>query len=178
MKTKLVAVGSTNPVKIEATKQAFEAVFPDVKWECKGVSVVSGVSDQPLSDEVAIQGAKTRAHNAREALHADFGVGLEGGLHQIEKEWFACGWMVVEDTMGTLGIGSSFRLVIAPKVMAGISEGKELGVVSDQVFEQTNIKQKGGYFGAMTNNLITRTSGYRDGVISALTRFLHPELYT
>lgn len=53
----IVAVGSTNPVKIEASKLAFEAVWPKRVFEVEGVSVSSGVSDQPMSDQESITGA-------------------------------------------------------------------------------------------------------------------------
>ncbi|MGH7203614.1 MAG: DUF84 family protein [Candidatus Levyibacteriota bacterium] len=55
-KTVLVAVGSENPVKIAAVKEAFEKVFPEQQFQIKGVAVQSGVSDQPMNDEESIKG--------------------------------------------------------------------------------------------------------------------------
>lgn len=46
-----VAVGSENPVKIQAVAEAFEKVWPKKKFEVIGTKVPSGVSDQPMSDE-------------------------------------------------------------------------------------------------------------------------------
>lgn len=51
-----VLVGSTNPVKLNATKQAFAQCFPDKVFEFETCEVESGVSDQPMSDEEARQG--------------------------------------------------------------------------------------------------------------------------
>lgn len=36
-----VVVGSTNPVKINAVKLAFEKVWPNEKWEVTGIKVSS-----------------------------------------------------------------------------------------------------------------------------------------
>ena len=52
-----VAVCSTNPVKIEATRQAFAKVWPKEKWEIISVEVESGVSNQPMSDKESIKQA-------------------------------------------------------------------------------------------------------------------------
>ena len=51
-----IAVGSENPVKINAVKHAFKLVWPKKKWEVIGVKVTSGVSDQPMSDVESIKG--------------------------------------------------------------------------------------------------------------------------
>ena len=177
MKKKRVAVGSENPVKIEAVRLAFLAVWPDEEWEIIGVAVESGVSDQPMSDEESIAGARNRARRARAARDADYGVGLEGGLHKIGEDFFDCGWIAVVDCEGREGIGSTVKVPTPPRIVAMIKQGMELGVANDIVFGATNSKQSEGHFGLMTKGAITRTSGYRDGVIMALTRFIHPELF-
>ena len=41
-----LCVGSTNPVKINAAKQAFEAVFSTYSIHCYGMNAPSGVADQ------------------------------------------------------------------------------------------------------------------------------------
>lgn len=172
-----VAVGSENPTKIQAVKLAFQTVWPGKKWEIIGVNVPSGVSDQPMSDLESIKGATNRAKKALKALGADFGVGLEGGAQRIGSNWLECGVMVVIDKEGKIGIGSSPRIMLSKKVLKMIKKGMELGVVADKLFNRTNVKQAEGFFGLMTKNTITRTSGYRDGVIMALTRFIHPEVF-
>ena len=42
---KLVVVGSKNPVKLTAVKEAFETVFPDDKFSFESIDVPSGVSE-------------------------------------------------------------------------------------------------------------------------------------
>lgn len=172
-----VAVGSKNPVKVYAVKLAFETIWPEQTWEVEGVDVSSEVSNQPMSDTESITGARNRATKALKKLQADFGVGLEGGLHQIQDKWFDCGWIVILDKDRKEGIGSSVRIETPKKMLDLILQGKELGEVCDIVFEKKNSKQGEGHFGLMTKNAITRTEGYKDAVIMALSRFIHPHLF-
>lgn len=173
----LVAVGSINPVKVKAVEKAFKEVWPQKEIMVRGIEVDSGVSSQPMSDEESIQGATNRAQKSLKELNADYGVGLEGGLHKIGSHWFDSGWMVVVDKKGNVGIGSSIKMHTSDKLMNHIHNGKELGEATDIEFKVTNSKQGDGHFGLMTNNLVTRTDGYRQGLISALARFIHPEVY-
>jgi len=86
---RLVAVGSTNPVKIAACRRVLETVVAGVNVE--GVAVASQVADQPFGDEETIRGAITRAKPARAALDADLGVGIEGGVvDALAKTWQRC----------------------------------------------------------------------------------------
>lgn len=172
-----IAVGSTNPVKIKAVELAFKAVWPKEEITVEGIEVDSGVAAQPMSDLESITGARNRATKALGALQADYGVGLEGGLQQVGTDWFDSGWMVVIDKKGTEGIGSTIKLLASPKEMDLIHQGKELGEVNDILFGVNNSKHGDGHFGLMTNNLITRTKGYTDGIISALSRFISPEIF-
>ena len=172
-----VAVGSQNPVKIEAAQRAFGAVWPEEKWEVCGVEVLSGVSAQPMSDEESIRWARNRAQQAIEKTGADYSVGLEGGLHKIGAHYFDCGWVVVIDRDGAEGIGSTARVMTPRRIMELIHQGMELGAANDIVFSAINSKQKEGHFGLMTKNVITRSDGYMQGVVMALSRFVHPQLF-
>lgn len=68
--TRRVIVASTNPVKINAARRAFERLFPDDQFEVVGEEVKSGVSDQPMSDEETLRGATNRA-DAITTLHPE-----------------------------------------------------------------------------------------------------------
>jgi inosine/xanthosine triphosphatase len=172
-----IAVGSTNPVKIEAVKEAFQAAYPDEAIEVRGYPVPSGVSDQPMSDMESIDGATHRANEALKVGGADYGVGLEGGIQLIGNKWFDCGWVVILSKEGEAGIASSVRIETPGKMMAFIHQGKELGEVVDILSGQRNTKQAGGHFGFMTNGIIDRKEGYRQAAVMALARFLHSELW-
>jgi len=92
--------------------------------------VASGVSAQPMSDEESIEGATNRAKASLAATpSADFGVGMEGGIHKLGDKWYECGWIAVIDKKGTIGIGSSARFELSGKIMKEILAGKELATV-------------------------------------------------
>lgn len=172
-----VAVGSKNPVKIAAVREAFTKVWPEKSFVFEGVDISSGVTDQPMSDEESFTGARNRAERAMKALDADFGIGLEGGLQNIGEKWFDSGCIVVLDKHYKEGRASSIRMETPPKMMELVQQGIELGIADDMIFKEENSKHGEGHFGLMTNGLISRQHGYADAVVAALAAFLHPELF-
>lgn len=178
-----IAVGSTNPTKINAAKMAFEKVFPNDAIEVIGTKVSSGIPDQPKGYTQTIEGATNRAKRAlQETPDADFGVGEEGGMQELdlgngETQWFETGWCVIVDKTGKMGIGSSIHMEVPRKLLRHIHEGKELGDATDIEFATIESGKNAGFFGLMTNGHIDRTAAYADAIITALTRFLHPKLY-
>jgi inosine/xanthosine triphosphatase len=170
----LVAIGSRNPVKLKATEIAFTRFWPDVEWVFQGHDEPSGVSDQPMSDEEALRGAQNRARQAIVALNSDFGVGLEGGLQCIGGHWFNSGWVAVRHRTGIEGVGSTLRILVPDCLMAHVRMGRELGAVCDVVFQKEGSKRGQGYFGLMTNGLITRTAAFSDAIVAALSVFARP----
>lgn len=74
-----IIVASKNPVKIDAVKDGLKAFLKE-SFEITGVSVPSGVSDQPMSDAETLEGAESRVKNARQLFPGfDYYVGIEGG---------------------------------------------------------------------------------------------------
>lgn len=173
-----VAIGSTNPVKVKAVKDAFKKVWPKIKFNFIPIGVNSGVSKQPMSDLECIKGARNRANAAMKNSRTDYSVGLEGGLQKIGKEWFDSGWIVVLSKKGEEGVGSSIKMHTPLKMINHIKRGLELGEVDDLLFDEKNSKQKQGHFGLMTKNKIDRSKAYRDAVISALARFINPQIFS
>lgn len=78
-----VAVGSTNPAKVEAVREVFLGIYGDV--EVVPIEVDSGVPDQPVGLEETVKGAINRAKQAIEKTDADFGVGIEAGLYRVPE---------------------------------------------------------------------------------------------
>jgi len=173
----IVAVGSRNPVKIAAASAGFAALWPDQAWRVEGCDVPSGVPDQPMSNAESIEGARNRAFRARRALGAAWGVGIESGLERIGETWFSTGWVVIVDAGGNEGVASSMLRPVPLPSMALVLQGHELGHANDQVFGTVNSKQATGLIGLLTNDVLTRKGVFRDAVIAALARFLHPELF-
>ena len=110
-----VLVGSTNPVKIAAVKTAFGKYFPDI--QVKGIKTNSGVSPQPVGEET-FRGAKTRALSLVKIQQADYYVGIEGGIHQLDNKWFAFGCMCVMDKKKRIAFGTSPWFELPSKISA------------------------------------------------------------
>ena len=173
-----VIVASNNPVKLEACKLGFEAVFPGQSFALKGVSVDSGVRDQPMSDEETFKGASQRVQNAREQFpEADYWVGLEGGLETNGNEMEAFAWIVIESA-NQKGKSRTATFSLPTKVVNLIRQGMELGEADDVVFGKSNSKQKNGAVGLLTGNVLTRATYYREAVILSLIPFKNRDLYS
>lgn len=170
-----VIVASVNPVKLETARQAFARMFSDQLFEVNGVTVPSGVGNQPMSSEETRLGARNRAINAQVAApEADFWVGIEGGLHGEGLALHSIGWVCVL-SVNNRGEAHTASFPLPPAVTTLIRQGIELGTADDMVFGQTNSKQANGAVGLLTGDVITRTSYYIDAVIMALIPFKRPE---
>ncbi|MDO8512630.1 MAG: inosine/xanthosine triphosphatase [bacterium] len=173
-----VVIASKNPVKITSTKTAFTKVFPNLTFEFEGISVPSGVCDQPMSSIEALTGATNRAEKAALTIpDADYFVGLEGGVEDRDGKLYSFSWIVVRDKTGKLGMGKSGEFVLPPKVRELILDGMELGHADDIVFGKKDSKLTNGAIGILTNDIIDRAGLYTPAVIFALIPFLNPELY-
>jgi len=173
-----IIVASKNPVKIEAARLGFQDMFVGQAFEVEGISVPSGVSDQPITDQETLQGAINRAENARKAMpNADYWIGLEGGIDRVGEEMEAFAWIYVIDASGNVGKAKTAVFYLPPQIVALVNQGMELGHADDQLFNDHNSKQKGGSVGILTNGLLSRTEYYRTAVVLALIPFLKAELY-
>lgn len=174
---KKIIVASHNPVKLNATLEAFKMVFKDTDFDIKGVSVLSNVSDQPRSEKETMKGALNRVNNAfKQYKGADYWIGIEGGIQKYGKEMIAFAWVFIRDNK-RIGKGRSASFFLPNKIVDLINEGKELGDADDIVFGKTNSKQKNGAVGILTKDIITRTTYYIPPIILALIPFTNKELY-
>ena len=172
-----IVVASKNPVKIEAVRRGFLSLFPDQAFHVEAVSTPSGVSDQPMSDLETLTGALNRAKNARSLTpEADYWVGVEGGVAQMENDLAVFAWIVIQtnELTGKSRTGTFFL----PKTIADlVRQGLELGDADDIVFQSQNSKQQNGAIGLLTDNVIDRIKLYQHAVILALVPFKNKSLY-
>jgi inosine/xanthosine triphosphatase len=172
-----VAVGSLNPVKVAATRAVLQRLVPHIRIE--GVAVASGVPDQPWGDEETIAGARARAEAARNALDADWGVGIEGGVvAQPDGAVRTCAWAVIVDRACRVGVGGSLSLELPPRVAALVRGGLELGHAMDNVSGQHNVKQGLGAVGILTAGAVTRQGAYETLVAYAMAPLLERGRYS
>ena len=170
-----IIVGSKNPVKIEAVKQAFEAYFPKCEIVAIGEKVPSNVSDQPSTQIETYTGALNRAKYCKENYGADYFVGLEGGITKFfdTEEIGVIEWGVVlskeSDVIGKAGGG----IFILPKVLCKLIE-KHKGLESavNELFNTTDVGKKEGVNGMLTKGIADRTSDYFHIIVQALIPFI------
>lgn len=175
---KKIIVASNNPVKIKTTEMGFTKMFPSEVFRVEGFSAKSDVSDQPMSEKETLQGAINRANNvAKLAPIADYWVGIEGGLEQIDDGMEVFAWIVVVSKHGTIGKGRTGSFFLPKKIVKLIKEGVELGEADDIVFGTTNSKQANGSVGILTGDVLTRVTLYEQAVILALIPFNNPNLF-
>ncbi len=173
-----IVVGSTNPVKSEAVKEAFAQVFPDADLDLSAHKADSGVPDQPFGNQETRAGAFNRAKAAQQAdPDVDYAVGLEGGLEIIDDEYWAMAWMCVLHQEGRVGYGRTGSFILPQPVADLIGSGLELAHATDQIFATHNSGQQNGTVGFLTSDLITRKDFYVEAMIFALIPFLKNDLY-
>lgn len=174
-----IIVGSVNPVKVATVEEAFHLVFPEKSFEVTACAALSGVPDQPFGDEETQRGAYNRATACRSAYpSADYWVGLEGGLEDVSGQLWVFGWMCTIGASGLQGFGRTSSFCLPKKMRDLVLSGVELGTAADTLFQGTNLKQKNGAVGMLTNDLVTRQGFYKDAMIFSLIPFSNPELYT
>jgi len=174
-----VLVGSRNPVKLEATKDAFSAYFDTV--EVVGIGVNSKVSNQPIEDETFV-GARNRALalsriNEEQNIKAEFFVGIEGGIRKLFGQWFTFGVICIMDDAGRVGYGTSPFFELPLDITEQLLAGTELGDVMDNLIGEENTKEKQGAVGYFTKGVMDRRRYYVAGLTVALIPFLNAELY-
>ncbi|WP_254522350.1 inosine/xanthosine triphosphatase [Natrinema caseinilyticum] len=164
-----VAVGSTNPVKIDAVERTLERYDPTVT----AVDVDSGVGEQPRTVDETVRGAENRARRALAATDADYGVGLEGGIARLEATpgLSLIMWGAVTDGVRTeRGGGPTLRL--PDRIAERVTEGAELGPVVDEILGTEHVAEAEGAAGVLTAGLTDRTQALGEAVACSFGPFL------
>jgi inosine/xanthosine triphosphatase len=172
-----IIVGSLNPVKINAAKQAIMQFFELAKVDCIGVDAPSKVAEQPMTAGETRQGAINRVKYCQLHHDADYYVAMEGGVDQLEDGPVTFAYVVVANEK-QISVGRSAMLPLPNLVYQALQQGEELGPVMDRLFNTHNVKQKGGAIGLLTRGLATREGNYTQALILTLAPFLHSELFT
>jgi inosine/xanthosine triphosphatase len=187
----VVAVGSTRRPKLDAVRDAFEALapklFPGVRFEIAGREVPSGVRETPLSREEAMAGARNRAEALvriarEETLAWRYFVGLEGGLEVIEENGRRCAflasWAYVTDGSARGAFGQSGAISLPESLAAEVlDKGVSLSVAIDAFAAKSGVRDGEGAWGVLSAGLITRRDSFRIGVINAFAPFFNAAMY-
>lgn len=172
-----IAVGSENPVKVEAVRMAAQRLFGEA--DVRGFAVVSGVPEQPFEQETW-EGARTRARLAAQRWpEADYGVGVEAGLFETPAagapmDVQAC---VVVDRAGRLSYGQGPGFAYPGHLVARLRNGETVGDVMREVSGVDGIGQKEGAVGFLSRGHMTRAQLTEPAVVMAFLPRLRPDLY-
>jgi inosine/xanthosine triphosphatase len=171
-----VAVGSPNPLKAKAVREAFSLFFKDV--EVVSIEVASEVRPFPVGDTEIMTGAANRAKGAKISCpDCEYSVGIEGGVVEFAGRWFDRNYAVVFQN-GLMGVGCSAGYEIDESILRQINpDTDESKKVIDRITGEDNVFDGIGIIGVMTQRRLTRTDVLRDAVACALTRFVAPWLY-
>lgn len=175
-----VNIGSKNPTKVEAVKEALKEFTQFADAEVVGMQVDSGVHKQPKNMEQTVQGAMNRAKNAFK--DCVLSMGLESGLIEVPNT--KSGYMDI--TMCAIYDGKNFHLGASsafeyPKSMIDLvfnkdyeieEAAKEAGFSHD-----SNIGDREGMIGVLTKGRLNRQGYSKQSVITALIHLLNPEHY-
>lgn len=176
---KTVVVASNNPVKLRAVRDGFERMFPGESFEVSGITVPSGVREQPLTDDETRTGSLQRARNARVFTpEADFWAGVEGGVQDDGDKTWGFAWVTILGRYQAQGSARTGIFQLPARVRELVKQGKELGEADDIVFGRSNSKQEEGAVGLLTQGVIDRAAFYEQAVVLALIPLKNPALYT
>jgi len=163
-----ILVGSTNPVKINSVINAGSETWPEL--EVIGISVPSGVGEQPFSDEETRLGATNRARavlkaglkkTSSKAKKTTLGIGVEGGVFEKTRgELWSTVWAVIIDEKGNIYESNGARFKVPEPINSRLLAGEEMGLIVGSLFADPNLKQKQGAIGAITKGFIDRTEEY------------------
>jgi inosine/xanthosine triphosphatase len=147
-----IAIGSMNPVKIKAVKNAFN----DVEAQIVSCSALSDVRSQPLSNEETLQGAINRARDCLKKTDAGLAIGLEAGVVVLEDEVYLCHWGAIVDRNQNTYFTNGPLILLPTEYLKPLLEGQNL---EDIMHHSTGIESLGakeGAIGVFTQNRLNR----------------------
>ncbi len=179
LRTLRVAVGSANPVKVEAVDRILQRIR-EHGATVEGMKVASGVPEQPRGHEETVEGALQRAQRALEALEdADWGVGIEAGLLELPPWDEALDVQVVAivDRAGQVSLGHGPGFQHPHHVMEAVDAGATVGEAFDTLEGTEDVGRRQGAIGVLTHDAMDRRELTEAGVLMAAVPRMNPSAY-
>lgn len=180
----MIAIGSTNQVKVLAVQEVVKNYPHLAGSKIIPFSVSSEVSEQPLSLEETILGAKNRAKNAFVLCDpCSFSIGIESGLCKAvgTRSGFLhiCACCIFDGTHNYTGLSTGFEvpplildLMISQKM--DLSQASFLCGMTDNL----NIGSAEGLIGILTKGRMDRKEYTKQCVMTAFIQLENHHLYT
>lgn len=170
----IIALGSTNPVKLKALEELIQN-YPELSnAKILSFSVPSEVSDQPLSLEEIIKGAKNRARNAfNERVDCTYSFGIESGLFEAvgTSTGFleACICSIYDGSNFYIGLSCGFE--VPSQILKFVLEDKmdlSQACYAAGITSKTNLGSSEGLIGVLSKGHINRKEYTQQAIVSAL----------
>lgn len=176
-----IIVGSKNEVKVSAVREVIADYKSLASAEVVATSVSSDVSNQPLSLEETIRGAKNRAKAAYQS--GSISIGLEGGLMKIplsgQEFMHISVCSIFDGEQHHLGISSAFRI---PKSVSTLilEEGLDLNQAMKkcEFTENSQLGASEGTVGLFTNGRVPRKDYCKQSLTTALISIEQPQYFS
>ncbi len=172
-------IASLNPQKISAVKELAKEYPMLLDAVIEGVSVPSGVGDQPKSLDETIQGAINRAKSA--IGDADYSFGIESGMVQVPYTKTGmmdlCVCAIYDGKEIHLGLSSAFE---PPKSVFKLMEkGMNMSdaTAAAGLTTNKNVGAAEGLIGILTHGRLTRLSYTKQAVTTALIHLENAHLF-
>lgn len=172
-----LALGTTNPVKVQAAAAAFGRWIPTV--ETTPVEVDTGVPEQPYDAE-GPWGAVERAKRALTLVEeAGLGVGIEAAISTKDPsgETFDVQYCAIVDRQGHVTTGAGPGFAYPPSVLEALGQGRTVGEAVGALAGNEAIGSEEGAIGFLTRGAATREELTEWAVIAALVPRIRHELY-
>lgn len=150
--SKKIAIGSTNPVKIQAVKNAVN----DEKVLVVSCTAISKVRPQPLSDEETLQGAINRGKDCLAKTDAALGIGLEAGIVLLNNQVYLCHWGAIVDRNQSTYVTNGPLILLPAEYREPLWKGQNLEDIMHQTTGIQSLGAKEGAIGVFTQNFLNR----------------------
>ena len=170
-----IRVGSMQPPKIQAVRDAFSAYVSEPV--VAGVAVSSGVAEQPMGFAEIARGARNRAQAARRSGPCDLGAGIEDGLIALPELGGAilnvgCAWLT-DGGRESFGLSSGFGYP-PPCDERAWNDGEPIGALFDTLWQErvdSGASRASGPGGATS---VDSPAAFSTGPSTVATRFSVP----
>lgn len=168
-----VVICSTNPVKIEAVKEAFSSFFENIVYFPLEMSNHKEIVSQPMSSKKTLSSAVKRVQVARKEENAEYFVSMEGGMDCDDYGAFLTWYVCVGNNSGKDSIAGGGRMPLPRTIYEELvnNTSLELGDIMDRITNEENVKQRGGSTAVFTGNKIYRKDVFTRELIIALIPF-------
>ena len=176
MPTIRILVTSKNPVKIKASKDAFEKFFDSLEIVSKEIVITDKNAHQPIGCEQTRNFSRKRVLLAKQKFKGfDYYIGIESGVMKFDSN---TAYIIVYSSVGNKSKIHTTKGCEIPLPMdwydsLNNSKDNELGDIAERESGVRDIKKKQGIVGFFSQNHITRYDISLQSVIMSLVPFLN-----